>query len=134
MATTSGPVVIGEDGLVRLIRLLTEHGYWVVGPTVRDDAIVLAEVDSVACLPAGWGVDVAPGRCALRRREDRAMFAHSAGPQSWKQFLQPPRRLLWSGEFEPPAPETPRYAFPAGAVRTPARLAGRPVEYRPRPR
>ena len=42
------------------------------------------------------------------------MFAHSAGPGSWKEFLHPPRRPLWSadaGGFRPAEPETPRYAF-----------------------
>ncbi|GAA4659406.1 MULTISPECIES: 4Fe-4S dicluster domain-containing protein [Amycolatopsis] len=104
-------VVLDLDGLDRLIRVLGERGYQVIGPTVRDDAIVLAEVDSVRCLPAGWGVDAAPGRYALRRREDGALFGHSAGPQSWKRFLHPPRRRLWSGDFEPDHGEAPRYAF-----------------------
>lgn len=103
--------LLDQEGLDRLIQVLSERGYRVVGPTVRDDAIVLAEVDSVADLPSGWGVDSQPGRYVLRRRADRAMFAHSAGPQSWKRFLHPPRQLLWSGEFSPPADETPRYAF-----------------------
>jgi hypothetical protein len=64
-------------------------GYRVVGPTVRDGAIVLAELESPSQLPAGWGVEVAPGHYRLHRRADRAVFAHSAGPQSWEQFLAP---------------------------------------------
>jgi hypothetical protein len=36
------------------------------------------------------------------------LFAHSAGPGSWKQFLHPPRRQLWSagpdGDFRPAPP------------------------------
>jgi hypothetical protein len=42
-------------------------------------------------LPAGWGVETGPGRYRLHRRPDAAVFAHSAGPQSWKQVLHPPR-------------------------------------------
>lgn len=85
-----------------------------VGPTVRDDAIVLAEIGSGAELPSGWGVESAPGRYRLRRRGDAAVFGHSAGSQSWKQFLHPPRQPLWSVSddgFSPAHEEPVRYAF-----------------------
>jgi len=85
-------------GLTELVALLRAEGYRVIGPTVRDDAIVLDEIQSADQLPYGYGVDAAPGRYRLRRRDDRAAFGHSAGPQSWKQFLHPPRRQLWSAE------------------------------------
>src|SRR5215475_6428127 len=112
---THPAAVLDRAGLDTLIEALIADGYRVVGPTVRDDAIVLAELDSGAQLPAGWGVDVGPGRYRLRPRADAAVFAHSAGPQSWKQFLHPPRQRLFSFEngagFEPdPEPPT-RYAF-----------------------
>ena len=109
------PVVFGRPGLDRLVDALLADGYQVIGPTVRDSAIVLAELDSAAQLPAGWGVDTGPGHYRLRQRPDAAVFAHSAGPGSWKQFLHPPRRQLWSvgrrSEFRPTAPTAPRYAF-----------------------
>ena len=104
-----------SDGLDRLIKVLIERGYRVVGPTLHGNAIVLAELESADDLPCGWGVDTAPGLYRVRRRDDRAVFGHSAGPQSWKQFLHPPRRRLWSGgadgvaDDEPEA--SPRYAF-----------------------
>jgi hypothetical protein len=88
--------VIDATGLRRLISTLIDRGYRVVGPTLSDNAIVLAELTSADDLPSGWGVDVAPGQYRLRRRDDDALFGHSAGPQSWKQFLHPPRQKLWS--------------------------------------
>jgi ferredoxin len=101
-----------------LVEALRARGYTVVGPTVRDGAIVLAELDSADDLPYGWGVTTAPGRYRLRRRDDRAAFGHAAGPQSWKRFLHPPRSPQWTAERGPdgftvtPAPEDPvRYAF-----------------------
>lgn len=106
--------IMDEDGLDQMIAVLAERGYTVIGPTVLDNAIVLDEVDSVRRLPAGWAVDTAPGRYELRRRDDQAMFANSAGPQSWKRFLHPPRRRLWSGDFtgfEPEPAEEVNYAF-----------------------
>ncbi|TCC21574.1 4Fe-4S dicluster domain-containing protein [Kribbella sindirgiensis] len=107
---------IDVDGLGRLIDVLAADGYQVIGPTVRDGAIVLAELDSVDQLPSGWGVEVGPGEYRLRKRADTAMFAHSAGPQSWKQFLHPAHRKLWSTDaegngFVPAVEEVPKYAF-----------------------
>jgi ferredoxin len=103
-------VVLDRAGLDELVDVLLADGYRVVGPTVRDGAIVLAELDSPAQLPAGWGVDVEPGRYRLRRRDDAAVFAHSAGPQSWKQFLHPARQRLFTDDG--PVEEAPvRYAF-----------------------
>ncbi|WP_156685567.1 4Fe-4S dicluster domain-containing protein [Mycobacterium sp. Marseille-P9652] len=100
--------------LHRLVEVLIERGYRVVGPTLRDNAIVLDELESASDLPRGWGVDVAPGHYRLRRRDDDAAFGHSSGPQSFKQFLHPPRRRLWSGNSDgtvEPEEEAPRYAF-----------------------
>ena len=77
---------------------LRGRGYTVVGPTVRDGAIVVAELASVAELPFGWGVETEAGRYRLRERSDTAAFGHSAGPQSWKSVLHPPRARLWSAD------------------------------------
>ena len=112
---TGEPVVLDRAGLGELIDVLIRAGYRVIGPTVADDAIVLAELDSAECLPAGWGVTTAPGHYRLRRRDDEAVFGHSAGPQSWKRYPHPPRRKLFDasrdGEFSPAPQENTRYAF-----------------------
>ncbi|MEU7141656.1 4Fe-4S dicluster domain-containing protein [Nocardia sp. NPDC046473] len=86
--------VIDRPALDRLIDVLRENSYRVIGPQVRDGAIVVDELDSGTQLPAGWGVETGPGRYRLHRRDDDAVFAHSAGPGSWKQFLHPPRRKI----------------------------------------
>src|SRR6516225_7721966 len=87
------------SALEALFTSLDEAGYRVIGPTVRDDAIVLAELAAVGDLPFGWGVQLEPGGYRLRRRDDTAAFGHSAGPGSWKQFLHPPREKLWSARL-----------------------------------
>jgi len=113
-AEDSDVAVFDKAALHRLVEVLIERGYRVVGPTLRDNAIVLDELESAADLPRGWGVDVAPGHYRLRRRDDDAAFGHSSGPQSWKQFLHPPRQRLWSGSRDgtvDPEDEAPRYAF-----------------------
>lgn len=53
--------VIDAAALGRLVGTLAERGYRVVGPTLSDNAIVLAELTSADDLPRGWGVDVGPG-------------------------------------------------------------------------
>ncbi len=90
------PVVMDADGLPALFEALRGRGYTVVGPTVRDGAIVVAELATAAELPFGWGVETEAGRYRLRARSDTAAFGHSAGPQSWKSVLHPARARLWS--------------------------------------
>jgi ferredoxin len=112
------PRLIDLDGLGALYQALVADGYHVIGPAVQDGAIVLRELSSAAELPFGWGVELEPGGYRLRRRDDDAAFGHSAGPQSWKRFLHPPRERLWSAtrtaagfEVAEDQAEPPRYAF-----------------------
>ena len=119
--TLPAPRVIAVEGLGDLFQVLVAEGYHVIGPAVQDGAIMLRELSSAAELPFGWGVRLEPGGYQLRRRDDEAAFGHSAGPQSWKRFLHPPRERLWSavrtpgGGFEladeAEDGEPPRYAF-----------------------
>src|ERR1700739_3761597 len=51
----SDAVLLDVAGLHRLVEVLIERGYRVVGPTLRDNAIVLAELESADDLPRGWG-------------------------------------------------------------------------------
>jgi ferredoxin len=107
-------MVLDRLGLNELVTLLRADGYRVVGPTVRDETIVLAELASGADLPDGWGVETGPGHYRLHRRSDSAVFAHSAGAQSWKQFLHPSKQRLFSltgNDFTPEHEEPVRYAF-----------------------
>ncbi len=64
--------MLDTDGLRDLVAVLIERGYRVIGPTLRNNAIVLAELASADDLPRGWGVDVAsrplPGAPPRRRR------------------------------------------------------------------
>jgi ferredoxin len=85
--------------LDRLFASLHAASYRVIGPTMRHGAIVLEELESAGDLPFGWGVRLEPGGYRAQRRTDNAAFAHSAGPQSWKQFLHPPREKLWSARL-----------------------------------
>jgi sulfhydrogenase subunit beta (sulfur reductase) len=87
--------VIEPEALEDLLTALTSRGFRVVGPTVRDGAIVYEDLDSAGDLPIGWTDDQDAGRYRLERRDDEARFGYAVGPHSWKQFLLPPRIRLW---------------------------------------
>ncbi len=108
--------MITLDSLEPLIGALRAEGMTIVGPSVRDGAIVLTELDSAAQLPHGWGVELSPGGYKLRRRTDSAAFAHSSGPQSWKSYLHPASSPLWTVRRDDftvvdDTPDPVRYAF-----------------------
>ncbi len=87
--------LLDVDALDLLVSALAERGYTVIGPTVRDGAIVYEEIESAAALPAGWTDVQDGGSYRLERRPDEARFGYASGPTSWKRFLFPPRIRLW---------------------------------------
>ncbi len=90
--------ILDADQLGKLIEALVRKGYEVIGPTLRDGAIVYDKVESVEDLPAGWSDEQEPGRYRLKRREDDALFGYAVGPHSWKGYLHPAEVQLWSAE------------------------------------
>jgi len=94
------PVLLNRSDFGALIEALQERGYTVIGPTVRDQAIVYAEIQSDADLPEGWIDEQEAGHYRLRRREDAALFGYVVGPRSWKEYLHPPRVKLVSANRE----------------------------------
>jgi sulfhydrogenase subunit beta (sulfur reductase) len=97
--------VIEPEALEDLVGVLAARGFRVVGPTVREGAIVYEDLESAADLPIGWTDEQAPGRYRLERRDDDARFGFAVGPHSWKQFLLPAKIRLWrarreNGSFE----------------------------------
>ena len=87
--------VITPSALDGLITELARRGHTVIGPTVRDRAIVYAEISSVDDLPGGWTDEQDGGRYRLRRRDDEALFGFNVGPNSWKSHLFPATLTLW---------------------------------------
>ncbi len=81
-----------------LLALLRADGWKLVGPRVRDGAIVYDEISSAADLPVGWTDEQAPGVYRIRKRDDSAAFGYVVGPHSWKRFLFPPSHTIWSAK------------------------------------
>lgn len=112
------PRLLDVSGLDALVRLLRDRGHQVLGPTVRDGAIVPDEIEGVSDLPIGRTDEQDAGRYRLRRRDDDACFGYAAGPASWKAFLHAPRRRLWEAartehgfEVRPEPRYAPKRAF-----------------------
>ena len=88
-------VVVEPEHLEQLIQALDGRGYEVIGPTLREGAIVYERLASTGDLPAGWTDEQTAGKYRLKRRQDGALFGYVVGPHSWKKFLHPSRQRLW---------------------------------------
>ncbi|MEJ2730052.1 MAG: 4Fe-4S dicluster domain-containing protein [Deltaproteobacteria bacterium] len=110
--------VVERKSFDKLFDALQARGFELIGPVVRDGAIVYDHIESASELPAGWTDRQAPGTYRLIKQDHAALFGYSVGPHSWKKFLLPPTHRLWrsrrSGQGFKIAAEdekTPRYAF-----------------------
>lgn len=108
-------VAVDVEGLQRLLDVLAERGHTVIGPTVRDGAVVHAPITSVEQLPGGARDAQAPGRYRLTHDGDARLFAFAAAAQSWKPFLLPARQpqhsITADGTVTAVASEPVSYAF-----------------------
>jgi ferredoxin len=93
-------LVLARDAFGPLLGALRDDGYVLVGPTVRDGAIVYREIGGAEDLPVGWTEEQEAGTYRLRRRADDAVFGHTVGPNSWKERFFVPRRREWQAHRE----------------------------------
>src|SRR5437764_1020648 len=114
----SDQLVFQHEQFGQLLATLHERGYQVIGPTVRDRAIVYDPLTSVTDLPIGYTDEQEAGTYRLKKREDQALFGYAVGPHSWKKFLHPPVVRLWRARrqghgFQTLAEDqpSPKYAF-----------------------
>ena len=96
--TTKQPSALTLEGVATLLDTLRGRGFRVIGPTVRDQAIVYDDIASLADLPGGWTDEQDGGRYRLIRRDDDALFGYAVGPHSWKRVLHVPEQRLWRAE------------------------------------
>jgi len=110
--------ILAHADLHLLFETLAKRGFLIVGPTVRDGAIVYDELASPDDLPLGWTDRQENGTYRLERRKDGACFGYTVGPHSWKKFLHPAAHVLWEAarkgsgyEVVAAKEDPPRYAF-----------------------
>ena len=120
--TSSGarqtPKVIDRQGLDNLFAALRSQGYTLIGPSIRDQAIIYDEIQTTSDLPCGWTDRQEPGTYRLERRDDDALFGYVVGPHSWKKYLFPPAQRLYQVErngkrlqMRPDMPDAGKRAF-----------------------
>jgi len=93
-------VVLERQHLQQLLDALNKKGYRVLGPTVRDQAIVYDDVSSLKDLPVGLTDEQNGGTYRLKKRTDGALFGYVLGPHSWKRFLLEPEARLWQAKSD----------------------------------
>ncbi len=110
-------IVIAKDALQTLFSTLQAANYTLVGPTVREEAIVYEEIGQMDDLPVGWTDEQGPGTYRLEEAGDGRYFNYVVGPHSWKKFLYPPKLTLFSAQQNGDGveftanKESPQYAF-----------------------
>jgi len=89
------PLFLPHDRLQGLLDELTGRGYQVVGPLVKEGAVVLAPLKEAAQLP--WGVRTVqtPGSYTLQEGDPARAFEWVIGPSSLKPFLFKQTETLW---------------------------------------
>ena len=97
-ADWSQPATFDARHFDRLIAALRALGYTVFGPRVRDESVVIDEIESAAMLPAGWEDQQERGRYTLTRTDSPRLFGITHGAHSWKRLLHPPTVRLWRAE------------------------------------
>ncbi len=81
---------LARSDLEALIQALRKSGRRVIGPTVREGAIVYDEIESAAALPVGMRDEQSAGRYRLTERSDDRAFGYTVGPTPWKRYTFPP--------------------------------------------
>jgi ferredoxin len=96
---TTGAQVISRAALDALLATLASD-YRLLGPTVRDEAIVYGDIRATGDLPEGYSERQEAAHYRLVRRSDRALFGFTVGPESLKRSLHPPLQPLFSARRE----------------------------------
>ncbi len=89
--------IMERGELDRLIRLLREESYTVIGPRVHEGALVYDEIASLSDLPVGCSDQQAAGRYSIAPDGHQQCFRYVPGADSWKRFLFPPKLRIFAG-------------------------------------
>ncbi len=109
---------IRKDQLDRLIEILRDQAYTVLGPKFEEGAIVYGEINALSELPRGCRDVQEPGKYRVLQTEGGNYFEFNVGPHSWKQFLFPPKLTIGTSKrqesgwtFDHPIEPQPKFAF-----------------------
>ncbi len=110
--------VLPAQHLQKLFDSLSKSGYSIIGPQLRDGAIVYDRLPAADLLPVGYRDEHDGGHYRIIHDDNGLYFQYVVGPHSVKKFLYPPRQVLWhcktvAGEMaiEDGDTDTTPYAF-----------------------
>lgn len=86
---------LARDRTQALVDALRAGGRHLVGPCVRDGAVVYEPLDDAAQLPHGLRDAQSPGCYRLEQQDTPRCFAWANGPQALKPLVFAPREQLW---------------------------------------
>ncbi len=111
------PSWLRRDAFPRLLDQLRDRFDRVLGPVVRDGAVVQGEIRDIEDLPRGFRDAQTPGHYRLEADAEDRLFGVVHGPASLKPLVFAPREKLLQIELEgsgfraqPELPEAPRTA------------------------
>jgi ferredoxin len=87
---------LDEVGLAQLLAVLASGGRMLIGPRVRDGAIVYAPIDGIGDLPRGFADDQSPAHYRLEESQSPAYFGFAAPAQPLKALFHPSEERLFS--------------------------------------
>jgi ferredoxin len=86
---------LARDALAQLFNQLDAHYDRIIGPTVKDGAVVYAELQSPQQLPAGFRDTTAAGHYRLEKEDSPRCFDWVSTPQGLKPWVFLPEESLW---------------------------------------
>jgi sulfhydrogenase subunit beta (sulfur reductase) len=93
-------VALAKPELDGLLADLRQNGFQTVGPRIRDEGIVYAEIEKLSDLPRGIQTAQKPASFRMIQTGQNRYFDFIPGGQSWKQFLFPSRTALFTARKE----------------------------------
>lgn len=91
---------LAREAFQSLLDELTHAGFGIIGPQVRDHAIVYAPLTHTEQLPVGITDVQAPGHYRLKDKQTDYFFSWANGPQALKTITFPGREPLWHSQCD----------------------------------
>ncbi len=90
--TDFSKAVIERKDFPSLLEALQSRSLDLLGPTIRDNAVVYDRISGAEDLPIGWIDRQNHGSYRLAKHKKKTLFGYVVGPHNWKKFLYPPER------------------------------------------
>jgi formate hydrogenlyase subunit 6/NADH:ubiquinone oxidoreductase subunit I len=87
-------IIITKPQLETILTNLSNQGYQLEGPQVKDFTVVLGPITSPDDLPRGYKSQEGPGKYVLTSNGKENYFDVTSGPHAWKKYFFPPKSEL----------------------------------------